>query len=108
MNQCEVLTLPIELERNRPQLTPEVRAEIDRVRREYPDEHICAVIFDRTSGSLIDIAFDWHTAQNHAGEYVILAIDHDGTFMPREKIQALCDYEVDIFDDCFGTSFHYN
>ena len=36
-----------------------------------------------------------------AGEYAILAIDHDGTFMPREKIQSICDREVDLYDDCF-------
>lgn len=108
MNQYEALTLPIELERNRPQLTPDVRVEIDRIRHEYPDEHICAAIFDRASGTLIDVAFNWNTAQNYAGEYVVLAIDHDGTFMPREKIQAICDHEVDLFDDCFGTSFRYN
>lgn len=87
--------------RNRPQLDAATRAELDRIRKDYPDERICAVAFDRDSGTFVDAIFGWQTAESMAGEYAILAIDHDGTFMPREKIQSICDREVDLYDDCF-------
>lgn len=95
--------------RNRPVVTGEMLAKVAEDARKW-NSHVCAIAFDRETGEMYDAPFNWETARTMAGEYSVVAIDDDRHYMPKAQIQALCDYEIDIYDDCFGrpSSYVYN
>lgn len=65
---------------------------------------VCAVAYDKNDDEY-DVCYTWEAAQTIAREgYRIVAVSNDG-FMSKEKIQSLCDYELEIALDCFGKEY---
>lgn len=56
-----------------------------------------------SDGTIYDFPFTWETAQQMANEgYKIRAIADDGEYWTKERIQELCDGELQRAIDCFG------
>lgn len=72
-------------------------------------ETVALVLDD--NGQIIDECFNWETAQTMAGENVVIAVKDDvftncfGEVIvskTKDEIQAMCDYEREIYADCFA------
>ena len=72
-----------------------------------------AVVYDRSTGSIIDECFNWESAQNYArsleNEVVAVADDSFTNYegekivsMTKADIQGMCDRERELYIDCFG------
>jgi hypothetical protein len=54
-------------------------------------------------GTVYDHTYNWETAQNialHEGRKINVLCDDGG--MTKAEIQALCDAELERYNDCFG------
>jgi hypothetical protein len=74
---------------------------VAEIEAEY-GQPVIAIVYN-ADGTVYDHTFNWETAQNMALSegYTVKAIADDGD-MTKERIQALCDYEKSLHDDCFG------
>jgi hypothetical protein len=74
---------------------------VTEIEAEY-GQPVVAIVYD-ADGSVYDHCFNWETAQSMALSegYRVEAIADDGS-MTKERIQALCDHEKALHDDCFG------
>jgi len=65
---------------------------------------VVAIVYDE-NGQEYDQCYTWETAQTYsqAEGKRVKAINDDG-HMTKEDIQRLCDYELRLYEDCWGGS----
>jgi hypothetical protein len=76
---------------------------VAEIEAEY-GQKVVAIVYN-ADGTVYDHTFNWQTAQSMALSegYTVKAIADDGD-MTKERIQALCDHEKALHDDCFGVT----
>lgn len=85
----------------RPALTAEQEAYIQRVEATW-DQKVIALRIPM-KGEELDGIFSWETAQSMAlNEGACIFVLEGDAHMSREELQAMCDRDKDIHDDCWG------
>ena len=87
----------------RPVLTAEQEAYVQRVEADWGQKVIALAI--PMKGEELDGIFTWETAQSMAlNEGASILVLEGDAHLSREELQALCDREKDIHDDCWGVT----
>ena len=67
------------------------------------EEKTVALVYDRESKEVYDRAFNWQTADSMANEgYVAVAIDDDGDYYTKDRINRLLETTMTAYEDLYG------
>lgn len=72
-------------------------------RKTAAGEKVVALVYDRETKEVYDRAFNWETAESMAGEgYVVVAIDDDGDYYTKGRINRLLETAMSAYEDLYG------